>query len=71
MSKCCLCNECFESLVALVKEDNLEKEFNDRDPHVSGHTPCIELSYNHENGNEYYEEIYANANYCCECGEAL
>lgn len=71
MDRGCLCYECFNVLIELLKEENPDKEFNNREPHVSGHTPCIELSYNHENGNEYREEIYAIANYCCESGEPL
>ncbi len=71
MGKYCLCNECLNNLIEVLKEDNPDKEFNNSDPYISGNTPCIELSYIHENGNEYCEEIYASANYCCESGEPL
>lgn len=71
MNRMCLCNECYEMLIACLKENNSDVEFNDREPYISGHTPCIELTYNHENGNEYSREICAAANYCCECGEEL
>lgn len=71
MNRGCLCNNCYEDLIRMLKEDNKDIQFNEREPHLSGHTPCIELSYDSERGNEYCKEIYASANYCCECGEVL
>lgn len=69
--RACLCEECFNSLLELIRDGNQDVKFNDREPHVSGHTPCLELSYYHENGHEYTIDIYASANYCCECGESI
>ena len=71
MNRACLCEDCFNDSLGIIREDNPEIQFNDREPHVSGHTPCIELSYDHENGHEYTKGVYASANYCCECGEVL
>lgn len=71
MDDVCLCTDCKFWLINELVQEHEDIEFNDRGPHVSGNTPCIDLCYNHENGHEYNRSIYADANYCCQCGKKL
>ena len=66
----CLCKECYENLVNVLLDESELNLDTDR-VHISSQTPCIELPYKHKNGNEYWVDIEAEANYCCQCGIEL